>query len=141
MNLMFLFPSLRSVTHYAGKGWSKKTARQKAKERNADLRDEYSFLISEFSSYHLVYVDESGCDKRIGFRRNEWSPLGVTPVQISMFHRDQRYQIVPAYAQNGILLARVFKGTTDASLFEDFIEQLLEHCGRYPEPKSVDWTH
>jgi transposase len=22
-------------------------------------------------------------------------------------------------------------------LFEDFIEQLLQHCGRWPEPKSV----
>ena len=30
--------------------------------------------------YHYVFVDESGCDKRIGFRRTGWSPLGVTPV-------------------------------------------------------------
>jgi transposase len=69
-------------------GWSKKTARQKAKERNPDLRDDYCHLISEFSSYHLVYVDESGCDKRIGIRRTVWSPLGTTPVQVSKFHRD-----------------------------------------------------
>jgi hypothetical protein len=69
-------------------GWSKKTARQKAKERNPDLRDDYCHLISEFSSYHLVYVDESGCDKRIGIRRTGWSPLGTTPVQVSKFHRD-----------------------------------------------------
>lgn len=41
------------------KGWSKKTARQKAKEQNADLRDDYCHLISEFCSYHLVYVNES----------------------------------------------------------------------------------
>jgi transposase len=32
---------------------------------------------------------------------------------------------------------RVFQGSTDASMFEDFIEQLLHHCGRWPEPKSV----
>lgn len=64
-------------------GWSKKTARQKAKERNPDLRDDYCNLISEFSSYHLVYVDESGCDKRIGFRRTGWAPLGTAPVQVS----------------------------------------------------------
>lgn len=51
------------------KGWSKKTARQKAKERNMDLCDKYCHLISEFCSYHLVFVDESGCDKRIWFRR------------------------------------------------------------------------
>ena len=79
------------------KGWSKKIARQKARERDEDLRDEYWHDISEFSSYHLIYVDESGCDKRIGFRRTGWSPLGTTPVQVSKFHRDQRYQILPAY--------------------------------------------
>lgn len=82
----------------ASVGWSKKVARQRAMEQNADLRDFYLHNISDFKSYHLVYVDESGCDKRIGFRRTGWSPLGVTPLQISHFHRDQRYQILPAYA-------------------------------------------
>jgi transposase len=92
---------------------------------------------SKFHSYHLVYIDESGCDKRIGFRRTGWSPLGVAPVQISRFRRGQRYQILPAYAQDGIVLSRVFQGSTDASMFEDFVEQLLQHCLKWPEPKSV----
>ena len=35
------------------------------------------------------------------------------------------------------MLARVFQGSTDTAVFEDFIEQLLHHCGRWPEPKSV----
>ncbi|KAJ5111749.1 hypothetical protein NUU61_001379 [Penicillium alfredii] len=99
----------------ASKGWSKKTARVKARERNKDLRDEYFHFISDFHSYHLVYVDESGCDKRIGFRRTGWSPLGTTPVQVSKFHRDQRYQILPAYAQDGIVFSGAFQGSTDAS--------------------------
>jgi transposase len=34
-------------------------------------------------------------------------------------------------------LSRVFEGSTDASVFEDFIEQLLQHSGKWPEPKSV----
>lgn len=70
-------------------GWSKKTARQQARERNADLREFYLHNLSDFQSYHLVYVDESGCDKRVGFRRTGWSPLGMAPTQISQFHRDQ----------------------------------------------------
>ncbi|KAJ5640336.1 uncharacterized protein N7484_008198 [Penicillium longicatenatum] len=53
----------------ASVGWSKKVARQRAKEQNADLRDFYLHNLSDFRFYHLVYVDESGCDKRIGFRR------------------------------------------------------------------------
>ncbi|KAI3112716.1 hypothetical protein CBS147330_9904 [Penicillium roqueforti] len=119
------------------KGWSKKTARQRAKEQNAELREIYLHNLSEFESYHLVYVDESGCDKRIGFRRTGWSPLGVAPRQVSQFHRDERYQILPAYTQDGILMTRVFRGSTDAAVFEDFVDELLCHCGRWPEPKSV----
>jgi transposase len=75
--------------------------------------------------------------KGIGFRRTGWSPLGVGPVQVARFHRERRYQILPAYAQDGIVLARVYQGSTDSSVFEDFVEQLLAHCGRWPEPKSV----
>lgn len=52
-------------------------------------------------------------------------------------HRDKQYPILPAYAQDGIILARVFQGSTDASVFENYVEQLLRHCGRWPEPKSV----
>lgn len=113
------------------------SARVKARERNLELRDEYFHYISGFQSYHLVYVDESGCDKRIGFRRTGWSPLGIAPIQVSKFHRDQRYQILPAYAQDGIVMSRVIQGSTDAVVFEDFIEQLLQHCGKWPELKLV----
>ena len=31
----------------------------------------------------------------------------------------------------------MFQDSTDAAVFEDFIEQLLKHCGRWPEPRSV----
>ena len=97
----------------------------------------YFHKLSEFHSYQLVYVDESGCDKQIGFRRTGWSPLGVAPIQVAKFHRGQCYQILPAYAQDSILLSHVLTGLTDAIIFEDFIGQLLQHRGRWPEPKSV----
>jgi transposase len=117
--------------------WTKKVTRRIASERNADLRDFYMHNLSEFRSYQLVYIDESGCDKRIGFRRTGWSPLGVAPVEIARFHRDRRHQILPAYTQEGVLWSRVFQGSTDGAVFEDFIEQLLHHCRPYPEPNSV----
>jgi transposase len=44
---------------------------------------------------------------------------------------------LPAYTQDGIILSRIFRGSTDATFCESFIEQLLQHCGRWPEPKSV----
>jgi hypothetical protein len=50
-------------------GWSNKACRRVARGRIAHLRDYYLYNLSSFRSYHLVYVDKSGCDKRIGFRR------------------------------------------------------------------------
>lgn len=76
-------------------GWFKKTARRVAQERSADLQDLYLHNFSDFCSYHLVYIDESGCDRRVGFRRTGWSPLEVSPVQIARFHRGRRYRILP----------------------------------------------
>ncbi len=110
---------------------------QIVKARNADFRDLYLHNTSEFHSYHYVFVDESGCDKRIGFRRTGWAPLGVTPIQVSRYQREQRYQILPAYTQDGVILTRVFQGSTDGTVFKDFVEQLLPLCGKWPEPKSV----
>jgi hypothetical protein len=63
--------------------------------------------------------------------------LSVTPIQVARFQREQRYQILPPHTQDGIILSRVFQGSTDCTVFEDFIEQLLLLCGRRPEPKSI----
>lgn len=118
-------------------GWSRKVARRVAKQRNYELRDLYLHRLSEFETNQLIFIDESGCDKKAGQRRWGWAPRGSAPVQINAFNRDQRFQILPAYTVEGVLLARVYLGSTDSDFFEDFIEQLLQHCGRYPEPRSV----
>ncbi|GAB7336304.1 hypothetical protein MBLNU13_g09049t1 [Cladosporium sp. NU13] len=113
-------------------GWSKKMVRRKAKEQSADLRDKYLHELSAFASCHLVYIDESGCDRRVGFRRTGWSPVGITPVQTERFHWGQRYHILPAYTQDGVLLARIYQGSTDGEVFEDFLGELLQWYGRWP---------
>ncbi len=118
-------------------GWSKKKARPQAAEQHPDLIDYYLHQISPYQSWQCIFVDESGCDTRDGLRRTAWSPRGVTPVQITKFRREERYQILPAYSQDGILLSRIHRGCTDSAMFEDFIGQLLCHCGRFPEPNSV----
>jgi len=53
----------------------------------------------------LVFVDESGTDRRIGFRKTGWSPLGIAPVQRQALARGERYQILPAYTSEGVLAA------------------------------------
>lgn len=49
--------------------WTRKINRRIAKQRDPDLRDWYLYQIADFKSYHFVFVDESGCDGRVGYRR------------------------------------------------------------------------
>lgn len=116
---------------------TKKATRQIAKERNTNLRDYYLNNLSNFKLHYLVYVDELGCDKRVGFRRTRQSLLRVTPAQVAHFYCNYRYQILPAYIQEGVLFYYMFQGTTNSAILEDFIKQLLKHCGHWLGPRSV----
>jgi hypothetical protein len=89
-------------------GWTRTTIHRIAQQRNADLRDHYLHRISQYKSYQLIFVDESGCDGRAGHRRWGWSPKGSSPVQVTKFSRRKRWHILLAYAQDGIMLKRVY---------------------------------
>ena len=117
--------------------WSKKCTQNVARERNADLRDEYMHEISFLRADQLVFIDESGVDRSIGIKQKGWAPRGKRPRQIKRFHRGRRFQILPAYTQDGVIHFWVYEGSTDAEMFECFIETLLPYCGKWPEPKSV----
>jgi transposase len=47
------------------------------------------------------------------------------------------YQILPAYTQDGILLSRVLQGSTDGTMSENLIEQLLHPCNPFSQPRSI----
>lgn len=63
-------------------GLDQKNIRRVAKGRNADLGDLYLHNILDFSPQHFIFVAESGCDRRVRFRRTTDSPrLTAQPIQ------------------------------------------------------------
>lgn len=118
---------------FASKGWSNNTARKRL-ESITLICVMHTFTSSDLRSYRLVYVDESGCDERIGFRRTGWPPHGTAPVQMFKFYRDQTYTACICPRPHCSFLC--LQGSTATSIFEDFIEELLQHCVRWPESKS-----
>ena len=84
-----------------------------------------------------VYVDESGCDKRIGNRRYGWAPSGVTPEKIAQYPRDKRTHILPSYDQDGVVYTRIFQGYTDGAFFLEYVKQLLHHMNPFLGRRSV----
>ena len=56
--------------------------------RNPDLRN-FNLHKLSFQPHQVIYVDESGYGKRVGFRRTGWSALGAISVQIARYQREQ----------------------------------------------------
>jgi hypothetical protein len=49
----------------------------------------------------LVVINRLGLEEQAGHR-------SVSSPYKCQFHRDERYQILPAYAQDGVMLSRIF---------------------------------
>lgn len=116
-----------------------KVMRRVAQQQVPDLQHFYYHRLKMMGSrsYHYIFIDESGFDRSGMFRKKGWAPKGITPVQKARFERGPRVQLIAAYTQRGVKLSRFFSGSMDRPLFEDFIEQLLCHCGRWPEPETI----
>jgi hypothetical protein len=83
--------SERSIgRHLRSIDWTRKTIHRIVQQRDADLRDHYLHRISKYESPQLIFVDESGCDGRAGYRRLGWSPKGSSPVQVTKFSHGKR---------------------------------------------------
>ncbi len=116
-----------------------KIMRRVALQQKPELRHFYWRLLqlAGVKAEHAIFIDESGINQPDTLRRKGWAKAGITPVQKARFQKENRIQILAAYTLKGIKLSRVFTGTTDKALFEDFVEQLLHHCGKWPQPESV----
>jgi hypothetical protein len=112
-----------------------KATRRVTNQRNSRLHHHYK--LSKFKSYHSVFIEESGCHFSMAQRRKGWAPIGTTPVHVADFKREVRHPFISAYTQDGVMLRRVFQGSTDHAIFVDFIGQLLRHCGKSPQATSV----
>lgn len=101
-----------------------------------------------YRPHQLVYVDESGCDKRDGARRYGWAPVGETPEGRSRLERGQRYHLLPAITIFGLLDAFVYPGQSNMDGFVRWIrDRVLPQCERFPGARSVlvmdnaSWHH
>lgn len=119
-------------------GWSRKATRKIATQRCEALRDAHTVVLSGFHAGQLVFVDESGCDERVGIRKTSWSPRGTTPEDVVNYDRGERINVLPAYTVNGVITADIYAGYTDEERFNTWIEErVLPLCMPFLGPNSV----
>lgn len=98
-----------------------------AKQRSDLLRAEYLLDMQVFHGHPemLVFVDETGADRRNCMRRFGYSLRGKPAVSRKLLVRGQRVSAIAAMSTAGILDCYTVAGSVDSSKFVDFIQQAL----------------
>jgi hypothetical protein len=118
---------------------------------------EYGRYISQFLPSHLIFVDESACDRRTTYRGRAWAIKGHRATRKAFFVRgkrfviiwphiceidaciNSRYLILPALSLDGIIHCDIVEGSFNSDKFITFIKVLVNSraTNAYPDVNSV----
>ena len=98
-----------------------------AKQRSDILRAEYLLDMKAFQGHPemLVFVDETGADRRNCLRRYGYSLRGQPAISKKLLVRGQRVSAIAAMSTEGILDCYTVAGSVDSGKFVDFIQEAL----------------
>ena len=107
-------------------GFTRQKLKVIAKQRSDALRAEYLADMEVYSGHPemLVFVDETGADRRDCMRKFGYSMRGVPARAQKILWRGQRVNALSAMSTDGILDCYTTTGSVDAEKFEHFIGQL-----------------
>ena len=106
-------------------GCSRQVIQHVAIQRNELLRAKFMAEISTYDPSTLIWIDESGCDRRHSTRKWGYSLRGMTPRDQRLLVRGTRYSAVPVVSVKGILDLHIIQGTMTGERFEDFISSTV----------------
>ncbi len=120
-------------------GYTRKKVRFVAKQRSELLRAEYKADISAFHSSMLVFIDETGCDKRDSLRKFGYALRGLTPKSVTLLSRGKRVSAIVAISTTKLLDYDILEGTDNGDDFYEFVQVHLPYLLPYngTNPNSV----
>ncbi len=90
-----------------------------------------------FNIDQIVWLDETGCDKRDHMRKLGYAMRGMRPVCKRLLHRGQRISAVAAMCSEGVIALELGEGTYNGDRFLEFltgnlIPEMLQFDGSSP---------
>lgn len=104
--------------------------------RSNDLRAKFMAEVSVYDPKMLIWIDESGCDRRNCVRKRAYSIRGMTPRDHRLLAHGTRYSAIPIMSLEGIHDVCLFEGTVNGEKFEQFIS-----CCLSPIVKPFNWIN
>lgn len=104
-------------------GCSRQRIQRIALQRSDECRARFMAEISMYDPEMLVWIDETGCDRRNSLRRYGYSIRGMPPRDYKLLVRGTRYSAIPVLSLQGIHDVQVIEGTVNGEKIADFIEK------------------
>ena len=105
--------------------FSRKKLTFRAQQRSEELRAKFLTDISIFEPEILVFVDETGTDKRAALRKYGYSLRGRPAISERPLVKGERYSAIAGLHISGILDVRVTTECVDADIFFEYVEHCL----------------
>lgn len=106
-------------------GCSRQVIQHIAIQRSEELRAKFMAEISIYEPSMLIWLDESGCDRRHSTRKWGYSLRGMSPRDQRLLVRGIRYSVIPVMSVKGILDLHIIRGTMTGERFEDFLSSTV----------------
>ena len=118
-------------------GFTRQKLKLVARQRDEHLRAQFACDVSWYEPEMLVFLDETGCDRRNSLRKYGYSLRGRPAVSQKLLVRGERVSAIAIMSVCGILDVKIAHGNVNSDSYCDFIETaLLPHLmpfnGRNP---------
>ena len=106
-------------------GCCRRVIRHIALQRSDELRGRFMAEISIYEPEMIIWIDESGCDRRNSTRKFAYTLRGFPPVDHRILARGKRYSAITAINVHGIQDVMLFGGSVNGECFEEFVKDSL----------------
>ena len=89
------------------------------------LRAKYMAEIEAFDPDMLVFLDETGCDKRNSIRQFGYGLRGITPVTHKLDIYGKRISAIGVMTTRGIEDTYLIEGNVNGDIFRQFVQRCL----------------
>ena len=109
-------------------------------QQSDEMRAKFMSEVSIYDPTMLVWIDESGCDRRNSTRQYAYSVRGMPLCDHCIMIRGTRYSAIPIMSLEGIHDVYIAENTVNGFTFESFVRDYLVpilHPFNYVNPLSV----
>ena len=103
-------------------GFSRQKLKLVAKQRDEDLRAQFACDVAMYNPEMLIFLDETGSDKRNCLRKYGYSLRDRPAVSQKLLVCGRRVSVIAFMSVYGMLDMKVVEGNVDSDVYCDFVE-------------------